>query len=500
MNHDKDRVVVQEQGKVLEDLMAYFRQEEKNAVSRLAQDILGRSGQTERLPDYKILVAYGGGKDSSYTLAFMRAVQLHLQSWQGTTFRLRVANMRHAGVPFAVMANIDRVYQALELYDDPRVELLTVDHDMIRPFRLDLPFPEHVRRMNRFDVLMNGHRTAGDGRPTFCNSCNLAVADFYGRAAWANGGVDAVMTGDSLKEQKHYFTWIMRLASVAGMDVNAYRNSGFKGLLHALDGVGQAYYEEVFGAGFETEKLQRRISCGDALSDPEFISIYGLISYRVDEHWPLLTSFLGFRFDELAFSFTESDCASPVLMAHFRGLKAQFVQGRNYRQGIEDYLVLAKALMRKKEMPGQLIELALSAYATPEKIGYRRELASRYANEAFDLTEGQLICMQFAPFVDQGRALSNFLTRCHPERMPVLGPLHALLKGEVREPELQSWIEGISGLPLNALQNLYDSTLAVFPQQNTLTTKVLANDPHKLRIKTIHPVSGEPVVEWMSGR
>src|SRR5436309_8058968 len=81
------------------------------------------------LPDRELLdrnlvmVAYGGGKDSSYTLAFVRAMQLLLFRIHGSTFRLRVATNRHAGMPRAVLENVHREYRALMLYQDPGCEL-----------------------------------------------------------------------------------------------------------------------------------------------------------------------------------------------------------------------------------------------------------------------------------------------------------------------------------------------------------------------------------------
>ncbi|WP_263144162.1 hypothetical protein [Pseudomonas sp. RIT-PI-AD] len=485
---------------LLDSLRAYFKPVELDALEILGERLLAAAGGLERLADYKLMVAYGGGKDSSYTVAFMRAVQLHLAERHGRTFRLRIANMRHAGVPDAVMANIDRVYRALALYHDPRVEMLVVDHREIRPFERHLPFPEAVRAMNRFDVLMNGHRTAGDGRPTFCNSCNLAVADFYGRAAWWQGGVDAVVTGDSRKEQKHYFTWIMRLAQRLGLDVEDCRRQGFRGLLQALDGVAQSYFVELFGEGFAVERAERRVACGSEVADPDFVSIYDLVSYRVEDHWELLTEFLGFRFEELAFSFTESDCANPMLMAHFRGLKAQYVQGRHYHEGIREYLELALALMRKKEIPQRLIDLAMAAYSSPAGIEARRALAAGFAEEAFGLDEMQLACMQFAPFVDAGRELSAFLAACHPQRLADLADLHALLAGADDHPAAAAWLADVSGLPLEALRSLYAHERIDFDSDATLIARVRAGDPHKGRIARYDPRTGETLVEMVSGR
>ncbi|TWD46174.1 hypothetical protein [Pseudomonas sp. SJZ131] len=485
---------------LLGQLNRYFCADERRAVATLGERLIDAAGGLDGLSRYKLMVAYGGGKDSSYTVAMLRAAQLHLAVLHGRTFQLRIANMRHAGVPDAVMANIDRVYRALHLFDDPRVEMLVVDHRLIRPFERHLPFPDDVQAMNRFDVLMNGHRTAGDGRPTFCNSCNLAVADFYGRAAWWQGGVNAVVTGDSRKEQKHYFTWIMRLAQRLGLNVDECRRQGFRGLLQALDGVAQVYFVELFGEGFDHQRDERRVACGDDQADPAFISIYDLVSYKVEDHWELITEFLDFRFEELAFSFTESDCANPMLMAHFRGLKAQYVQGRSYNQGIAEYLELAQALMRKKEMPQRLIDLAMAAYADAEGMQARRTLAANFAEQAFGLDEAQLVCMQFAPFVDRGRELSSFLGLCHPQRLPALDALHQLLGGEREDAALSQWLTQVSGLPLPALRSLYAHQRIDFDSAATLIARVRAGDPHKGRISRYDPATGETVVELVSGR
>jgi hypothetical protein len=69
----------------------------------------------------------------------------------------------------------------------------------------------------------------------------------------------------------------------------------------------------------------------------------------------MLTGFLGFRFDDLAFSFTESDCGNPALMAHLRGLKAERLFRRSYDEGMAEYIAFALDLMRRKDFPPQLV-------------------------------------------------------------------------------------------------------------------------------------------------
>src|SRR5712675_2175728 len=86
-----------------------------DAAERCALRLRAALPHQDRLERNLVLVAYGGGKDSAYTLAFVRAMQLILFRVYGTTFRLRVATNRHAGMPRAVLENVEREYQALRL-------------------------------------------------------------------------------------------------------------------------------------------------------------------------------------------------------------------------------------------------------------------------------------------------------------------------------------------------------------------------------------------------
>src|SRR3954471_14928002 len=199
----------------------------------------------EALKDNLVLVAYGGGKDSSYTLAFVRAMQLILYRVHGSTFRLRVATNRHAGMPRAVLANVDREYQALGLYDDPDCELLLIDGNEVAPFDVDTPQREAVVRRNRLDVLMTGHRTFADGRPTFCNACNLSVMNSFGLAAGYGDGADLIITGDSMQEQRQYTFWVGRLSRRLAPTVTgtpASPMNGVRRFLSHVDRIGQAYF------------------------------------------------------------------------------------------------------------------------------------------------------------------------------------------------------------------------------------------------------------------
>jgi len=485
---------------VLQRLLGYFSRAERTALQLLIQRLIVAAGGIERITSFKVLVAFGGGKDSAYTLTFLRAAQLSIACRAPGTFNLRVANRRHAGMTSVVMDNIHRTYSALFLYDDPRVEMLVFDNQYTQAFEPDLPFSSAGREQNRSDMLLAGHLSAGDARTTFCNSCYLGLVEFLGRASSWGKGVDALVSGDSRKEQKQYMTWLMRLARQSGQSTAHWRGQTANSAIRALDMVGQAFYHELYGSEERPEKPVKAISYPTKSSTPAFIGIADLVSCKADEHWALLTEFLDFRFDDLAFSFSESDCANPLLMAHMRGLTAQYLQDRNYADGIAEYLTLATSLMRARQMPPRLIDQALSAYAGEDRIEARRELATAFAQDGFGLNETQLVCLLFSPFVDEGQGLEPFLRRCHAGMLVALPDLHRALSGQSAPDQVLQWLVDISGLTIDGLRGLYNKHRVDFDDDQSIIARIRAADPDKRRIETVDISTGKPVKLMLSGR
>ena len=449
-----------------------------------------------------VLVAFGGGKDSSYTLAFVRAMQLILDRVHGRTFRMRVATNRHAGMPRAVMENIDREYRALELFDDPDCELLLVDGDEISEFYVDSPQREHVVRRNRLDILMTGHRTFADGRPTFCNSCNLSVFNAFGLAAAYGDGADVLITGDSPQEQHQYSFWVGRLARRlrTGPAVRPReRGNGFGRILGQLDDISQAYFADIHGADADDAISERRVST-DVPDRLKFFTVYGETAYRAGDHFDMLTGFLGFQFDDLAFSFTESDCANPALMAHLRGIKAERVFERSYDEGLAEYVEFALGLMRKKDIPDQLVEMMRARYDSPDAPARMRKAAEEYALQTFGLTGDHLICMTYSPFAGHGAGLERFLEREHPHLSERLDEIHSLLAGAGDDLALDAELERISGLTPSQLRVLYSRSVQSAAGGTPVIDLILAGDPHKAVIETRHSKDGPDTYEQISGR
>lgn len=490
----------------LDALRAAMSAEQMAAAQRSADDLSTRVRHPSQLADTTVLVAYGGGKDSSFTLAFVRAMQLLLFAAHGSTFVLRAVTNRHAGMPWAVLANIDRAYRALGLNEDPSCEALLVDGDEVKPFRRDEPLPARVVQRNRLDLLMTGHRTLAEARPTFCNACNLSMINALGLAASYGRGVDVIITGDSPEEQRLYYLWVNRLARRFRRGVEKPGDGGFRRFLSVTNDIAQTYFTDIYGPGAD-EIAQRRVA-HEVPSRLQFFSIFDYTDYASSSHWRLLTECLGFEFDELAFSFTESDCGSPTLMAHLRGLKCERLYGRSYRDGLHEYVDFACSLMRRKEFPEWLIGRMRDRYAGAAGATGMRARANQFAMDAYGLTEEQLICMVYAPLAGGGERIELYLEREQPRLVPRVRDIHALLDGRA-EPdaassaELASALEALTGLELQRLRVLYRS-VTIKPSESDgragIVGAILSGDPHKQVIETRHSRDGDVVRELLSGR
>ena len=486
-------------GMVYQSIESYLSDAAIESAKKCAQRLIGCLPDRRVIKNNRVLLAYGGGKDSSYMVAWVVYIRALVLLARGETFRLRIITNRHAGMNHKVMENIDRVYRSLGIYDDDSIECLIADGLLIRPFERYLLMPESVKLQNRTDVLMSGHRFQADARSTFCNACNLSMMNSFGMAAQLNGGVDVVITGDSSKEQAAYFAWVRYLSRLFDAEEND-KGRGFSSFLSALDSVSRRYFEKIYGEGNVTP--ERRVAC-ELVRDPVFFNIYQDTTYDSGEHWALLTEFLGFDFDELMFSFSESDCGNPTLMAHIRGLRAETRLGRSYVEGVCEYASFAIELMKKKDFPPHLISEMVTRYENDSAIYARRALATQFAIDAYDLSTEQLICMIYSPFTERGKNLEHYISQQNIRLS--LSAVHSLLQSDIVNcSTVKTKLERLSGLSLEQLRQLYGNCLVVSlleSRANDPLSMVLRRDPHKavVQVKDDYSRCGS-VVEVISGR
>jgi len=234
--HDQAMNYVYQQ--VLQRLLSFFSRAERTALQLLIQRLMVAAGGAERMGDYKVLVTPSGTRDSCYTLALLRAAQLSIAGRAPATFKLRVAILRSGGMGGAPLDNLHRSFAALFLYDDPRVELLMVDHRQVLPFNhLKSPDKESADA-NRINLLMMGHRRARDEQLELWDDVCLARAEFCGQIARWNNGVDAWVASESPRRQKQFINDLARAVQKAGLEAPPSNAVSFDDLFAILDGLG----------------------------------------------------------------------------------------------------------------------------------------------------------------------------------------------------------------------------------------------------------------------
>lgn len=195
---------------VLQRMIGHFTRSERTVLQLLVQRIVVAAGGMEQVGHYKVLITHGGGEVSSYTLAMLRAAQLTIAGRAPKTFHLRVATLRYAGMTQATLDNLNQGYSALFFHDDPRVELLMVENRDVQPFNPQRPASSAGREVSQRNMLLLGHLTSGDIRATLCNDTYLAFGEFYQCVATWNGGVHAMVSGDSPRKQSQYLAWLKK--------------------------------------------------------------------------------------------------------------------------------------------------------------------------------------------------------------------------------------------------------------------------------------------------
>ncbi|WP_085726321.1 hypothetical protein [Pseudomonas sp. R37(2017)] len=449
--HDQAMNYVYQQ--VLQRLLGFFSRAERTALQLLIQRLAVAAGGMERIGDYKVLAIQTGARDNCYTLALLRAAQLTIATRSPVTFQLRIASLRLNGANGAAVENMHRTNSALFVYDDPRVEMLMVDDREVLPFNHLTPISEAGRESSRLNLLMIGHRREWRGGFDLWDDGYLATGEFYGQIARWEGGVDALLIGDTPRQQKQFIDGLKRAASKAGLAPSHAGEAGFTGLFALLDELGSdcyhAFYADYGQAQWRPQErfeTCRRTAC---------IDIHDLLVSNLEERWALLTEFLGFQPDELSAQISDNEFVSPSISAHVRGLHASFVLGRDYAAGVAQYLQHALVMMRRKRLPERLCEQAMEVFGNPATLNEQRARAAAEAQRDLGLSEAQLVCLLYSPFINKGAELERFLRQCHPGMLVAMPELHRAMQGHPVAEQIMQWMVDVSGLPVALIGQLY---------------------------------------------
>lgn len=491
--HDQAMSYVYQQ--VLQRLLSFFSRAERTALQLMIQRLVVTAGGMDRIGDYKVLAIQSGSRDSCYTLALLRAAQLSIAGRAPSTFQLRVASLRMNGISSTVQDNIHRSCSALFLYDDPRVEVLMADNREVLPFRHLAPISDAGREGNRLNLLMVGHRRSLDGPVDLWDDGYLATGEFVGQIARWNNGVDALISSDSPRQQKLFIEGLKRAAAKAGLTTSSHSGTGFDMLFAVLDELGSDCYRTFYDG--EGQAQWRPAEQFEACRRTTFIDIHDLLVGNREDRWPLLTEFLGFQSDELTAQLSDNDYVSPSISAHVRGLQACFMHGDSYESGVADYLQRALVMMRRKRLPERLCEQAVETFGNPARLSDQRALAAAEAQKSLGLNEAQLVCLLFAPFVENGAGLERFLRQCHPGMLVAMPDLHRAMRGNPVPEQIVHWMVDVSGLPVSLIGKLY--RMGPTPDVEGRVTDGGPADAHGQSEAASHDHDAAVAGEWSAG-
>ncbi|MEN5312954.1 hypothetical protein [Pseudomonas koreensis] len=449
--HDQAMNYVYQQ--VLQRLLSFFSRAERTALQLLIQRLVVAAGGMERMGDYKVMVTPSGTRDSCYTLALLRAAQLSIAGRAPATFQLRVATLRWSGAGTAALDNLHRSFGALFLYDDPRVELLMVDHRQVLPFNHLALISSENAEANRINVLMMGHRRAKEEDFALWDDACLAWAEFYGQICRWGRGVDAWVCSDSPSRQKQFIEHLDLAVQKAGIGALAPHAGTFDELFALLDGLGGDLYRGFFS---DSERLCWRPEDGfESCRRTTFVDIHDMVLGNLEERWPLLSEFLGFQPEEWAFNQGEGEYTDPLIEAHLYGLQAEFITGRSYEAGFSEHVRRTLANMQHSHVPESVCEQLMTRLGHLQTIDELREQATSSLHKAYGLNEAQSVCLLFSPFIEQGAGLERFLRSCHPGMLVAMPDLHRAMQGLHGPEQVLQWMTDVSGLPVRLIGRLY---------------------------------------------
>lgn len=450
--HDQAMQYIYQQ--VLQRLLEHLSQAQKASLQLLIQRLTVTAGGGERIRDLRLMFVLDSSQHSAQALACLRAAQLSIAARSPGTFQLRVATVRQAGMSTTALANIESTFSRLFMHDDPRIDLLVLDAGQLLPYEhRRLPTVDQ-RQAEREEWLLCGH-LAGEG-PSWVNFAShgyLHLAELALQALRWKGGVDAIISAECLVDRRRYLAWSRR--SLRQADLLGVRPiySCATSLLEGMSELRKRYLNLLQGQDQAAPQPQAPET--DHRPALRFISIDDLVFDCDPSQGERLNRFLGYRIDEQGFSCERFGTANPLLLAHLQGLRSEFVDNARYRDGIDGYLQQTRWLLQRKGLSVAAQTRILSAWQ-PAALEQRRAEANDFAQRAYGLSEAQLVCQLFSPFVGRGLQLERFLRRCHPGMLVAVPYLHKALQGQPAPEPVVQWLVDISGLPLPTLQTLYN--------------------------------------------
>lgn len=481
----------------------------KNTYKRLKEE-----NKKENINDLKILLPFGGGKDSAWVLFYVRMLQYFSFKEFGDTFKLKVFILTHPGVTKGVYKNINSVFNSLKISKDSNVQVIAVTLGN-KEVELDVDsFDEETMNFYRIDTLLSSHKSQGNGRETFCNTCNLSIMNSITRQVMKHD-VDLVITGDSKKEIVQYMKWVNDTSKSFKLNELSKKEANWVGVFNKLSEINNNFFEEHLDVPKMSDThpyFYPNLNKGK--TQPKYFSIFKETNYEFWMHDKYITEVIGFELYSDGFNFSESDCGNPRIMLYLRGVYEEFVGG-GYISGVKNYLKLTTYLMNKKQFNDEMMDYNLNRYSTDYKILLEKEKIEGEAFNMFGILPLQWKCSVASPFTNNSKNLEKFLKWCLPHEINNLvyykTVIDAISKLDLKNIETASFSDldliidqtekakyeeiynkvlSISGLDVVSIRNLSKNKHLKTDKLELL----LEGDPHKIGVDS---ANGEMII---SGR
>jgi len=439
------------------------------------------AGKKLKVNKLDILLAYGGGKDSTMVLVFLRYVQELFLRDSVTPFKLHILIHVHPGMREDVLRNIHNIFRKLELNDDKNVKIIFESKGSVldakrfinEDFNPSLvSIPEEIKRRFRRELLLLGHMTRGLGRHTFCYTCNIdMVMSIINYTVGERGEIDLIVTGDSKKELSDYTRWLNTISS-----------SGEKG---AADTKRAANTVRSFFRDFIKLKtlFKNYLGVDDAVNDtvrgiqryPELFNIHDYVNFSLDNFGGLLENYLGFSFNGQSVNFSETDCLYPAVMAYLAYERGGVEKGAAY---LEQHIAHVIGLMVEKGFPDHFVQKEKDLFETGVKADKLANIKQFFSSE-FGIDDKKLKALVYSPFLNNAERLQAFLDE-HGKKLnsgPVIDYINGVKSfSEEDERKIEAFINDYIGLDRKDVKKImnYSET----PGDDDLLELIASGDPY----------------------
>lgn len=429
------------------------------SLQLLIQRLTVAAGGEPYIGEFQLVVVLGGDRRSAHLLANLRAAQLSLALRGGRTFRLRViVSCLPAPDPHMQLSH-ERLFNALFLQDDPRVQLLMLEDDKVVPFSTCVAQAVRPWVASRQALLMFGHLTEATPKALLGCRLHLQLAGALQGTLDHSGAATALITALPDRERRRVMAWGRRILRLTG----------------ELEGLGDvARCAAALAEGLSRLHMRVGAPLGRCLDMPT--------AMRPELPLKMLTV------DDLLCPSSEAHHLDAMLGPPKEHGLANTPLGAWTASGIVENLTGAHAHLRARQPREREGQLSIKDVRASWWLRVQQQGRVSFL-QGLGLNEEQLTCLLFTPFSGRGKKLADFVHACHPRMGVALPYLHKALQGKPCPETIKHWLVDVSGLSLVQLQAIYAARLE--PSAWRLLVSLTRRDA---ALRWLPPLDSTPVI------